>query len=73
MEQAQIMNFSPIVSDASTRLPSSEGWKAELAWAEKKVAQIFKSRQSQGSNRGSCGRKSEILPTVPATPTHCSK
>ena len=32
----------------------------------KKVAQIFKSWQSRGSNWGPCGRKAEILPTAPA-------
>ena len=26
---------------AGTHLPTPEGWKAELAWVEKKIAQIF--------------------------------
>ena len=30
----------------------------------------FKSRQSRGSIWGPCGRKAEILPTAPTTPTH---
>ena len=37
---------------------------------EKKVAQIFKSWQSRGSNWGPSGQKAEILPTAPTTPAH---
>ena len=37
-------------ADAGTHLPTPEGWKTELAKVEKMVAQIFKSRQSSGSN-----------------------
>ena len=48
----------------------AEGLKAELAWAGKKVTQIFKSRQRRGSNWGPCDRKAEILLTAPTMPTH---
>ena len=39
-----------------------------LVQAEKNIAQIFESQQSQGSNRGPCDQKPEILPTAPNTP-----
>ena len=38
-----------------------EGWKSELAWAAKKVTQIFKSPSESGSNWGTFCRKAQIL------------
>ena len=56
--------------DSGTHLPTSEGWKAELAQVEKKDTQIFKSRQSRKSNSGPRDCKALTLPTAPATYTY---
>ena len=51
-------------------LPTPKGWKAELAWAGKKVAQTSSNLGRAGDRTGPCGRKAEILPTAPTTPAY---
>ena len=56
-------------ADTGTHLPTPEGWKAELAQAEKKVTRRFNRDPAElGSNWGRCGQKAEILPTAPNMP-----
>ena len=43
-------------------LPITKGWRAESTPAEKKVRQIFNTRQGRDLNMGHCGCKAEILP-----------
>ena len=57
-------------ADAGSHLPTPEGWECELAEAEKKITQTFKFRQSEGSNWGPCGWKTEILPIAPTVLSH---